>query len=210
MKTMQTQKDMKGLIKALGSKNEKIVEASAQELLGLEKTETIPALMTALKTSSNKHVRFHAAQLLGEINLSETDACIKKEAVEVLMFALQDKEDTVRINAVTALGKQGDNLASQKILSLLVAETNPLLRFVEVQALGDIGTIAPGHLKLLVLTMLVIINDESHWTAIREGAENTLIVFGVRCLTSLDELMKHEDPLISSQAKRIFCKISTE
>lgn len=210
MRTMHSNNDVKRLIKALGSKNEKIVKASAQELLGLEKTETIPALITALKTSSNNHVRFHAAQLLGEINLLETDACIKKKAVEVLMFALQDKEDTVRINVVTALGKQGDNLASQKILSLLVAETNPLLRFVEVQALGDIGTIAPGHLGLLVLTMLVIINDGSHWPATREGAENTLIVFGVQCLSSLEELMKHEDPLISSQAKRIFCKISTE
>lgn len=207
MRTMQTQKDVKGLIKALGSKNEKIGKAAAQELSRLEGTETVPALITALKTSSNRQVRFHAAQLLGEISLPETEACIKKEVVEVLVHALQDTEDPVRINVVTALGKRGDNRASQKILSLLVAETNPLLRFVEVQALGDIGTIDPDHLGLLVLTMLVIINDKSHWPATREGAEDTLILFGKQCLPSLEELMKHEDPLINSQAKRIFRKV---
>jgi HEAT repeat protein len=207
---MQSKKDVKKLIKAMGSKNEKARKVAAQELLRLEGVEIVPALITALKTSSNIQVRFHAAQLLGDISLPETGACIKKEVVEVLMYALQDKEDTVRINAVTALGKQGDTLAAQKILSLLVAETNPLLRFVEVQALRDIGTIEANHLSLLVLTMLVIINDESHWPATREGAENALSVFRIEGLFCLEDLMKHEDPLISFQAKRIFSKISKE
>jgi hypothetical protein len=43
-----------------------------------------------------------------------------------------------------------------------MAESNPLLRFAEVQALGDIGAIHSDHLALLVLTMIVIMNDESN------------------------------------------------
>ncbi|MBU1055521.1 MAG: hypothetical protein KKC46_17110 [Proteobacteria bacterium] len=91
---------------------------------------------------------------------------------------------------------------------MTLLKPTPLLRFAEVQALGDIGAIYPGHLALLVLTMLVIINDESQWQATREGAEKTLILYGSKCVPCLEELMKHEDPLISLQATILFENIS--
>lgn len=207
---MQVNKVVKGLIQALGSRNEKIGRAAAQTLLRLKGNETVPALMTTLEASPSTQARFRAARLLGEISLPREDAHVKSIVVDVLIQALQDEEDAVRINTVTALGKQRDSRASQEILSLLVAESNPLLRFAEVQALGDIGAIHPDHLALLVLTMIVIMNDESNWPATREGAENTLMLLGAQCLPCLEELMKHEDPLISSQANTVFENISKD
>ena len=103
--------------------------------------------------SDDPVVRSDAAIRLGQVR--------SKEAVDALIAALNDQEETVRVNVIRALGDIGDPKAIAPIVPF-VAESLSAVRMAACQALGALRDArgVPGPESLEVL-LRVALQDES-------------------------------------------------
>ena len=126
IRKLKAKKDVEGLIKALGHRDEYVRENAVRALGEIGNARAIEGLIKALD-DSDWPVREAAAEELGKIG--------DPRAVEHLIKALDDDID-VRLKAVEALGKIGEPAVEGLIKAL---DDDIDVRREAVKALGEIG-----------------------------------------------------------------------
>jgi HEAT repeat protein len=122
---LKNQKDVDGLIEALGYKDDHNVRLAAASALGrVGDTRAVDPLIDAL--DDRLVVKDVAAQALGHIG--------DRRAVEPLLTALDDEDWEIRSTVAKALGKIGDERAIQPLLCLL-KDKYEIVRWHATQAL---------------------------------------------------------------------------
>lgn len=131
------------LIEALGSKNEKVVNAAAGALgaFGPEAKGAVPQFGKLL-ADKNVSIRVHVANALGNLGP------LAEPAVGDLTKALKDANEDVRRESAAALGKIGP--AAKAAIPALVAALSDQNGAVTVQAAGALGRIGPDVVPPLV------------------------------------------------------------
>jgi HEAT repeat protein len=125
---LERNKDVDGLIKALGYTKDSQVGYDAAKALGKMGISAVDPLIAALR-DSEWVVRRNAAKALGAIGDSK--------AVDPLVTALKDSHDSVRLEAAEALGAIGDPRASWPLMAAL-KDSNKYMRKTAILALGKI------------------------------------------------------------------------
>lgn len=109
---------------------------AAQELGDLKDSQTVAALICALK-DENLYVRAYSAEALGKLHNSK--------ALQPLIKTLNDEKFFVRVHAVKAMGELRDPKAVNCLLALLQGESDEIKPYA-AWALGEIkdkGSIKP-------------------------------------------------------------------
>ncbi|MDD5015970.1 MAG: GNAT family N-acetyltransferase, partial [Atribacterota bacterium] len=145
---------------------------SALPLLGVIAKKTIPELLKILKNRVGKG-RQAAAYALGDIVTDE------KEAISILINAVEDKDPFVSSAAIRALGNIGSNAKDSIpiLIKILEQEKNYYERFKEItKAIGKIGI----YSKEEVSTLVKILKDDKDKLAnvdiVKALAQNSLFV----------------------------------
>ncbi len=128
------------LVGKLESKNLDARSRAIEILSSLEEMEIIDFLISLLKKDSHRLVKEGVCKSLGKIG--------HKKATDVLIETLNDENESVRYQAVIALGQLGDTFAVPSLLELLKKQDDPLVRSEAAKALGLIGD--PSALKILL------------------------------------------------------------
>jgi HEAT repeat protein len=127
---MLRQRNIAGLISALGDQEKAIWEAARDALVQIGAPATAP-LIAALKQHPDLGTRQLAAAALGGIKAAQ--------AVDALILALDEK--ALRVNAAFALGEIRDERAIAPLIRLL-SDDKEQVQALARQALGQIGTAA--------------------------------------------------------------------
>ncbi|MGC9780794.1 MAG: HEAT repeat domain-containing protein [Candidatus Heimdallarchaeota archaeon] len=128
------------LVGELESKNLNTRSRAIEVLSSLEKMEIIDFLISLLMKNSHRLVKEGVCKSLGKIG--------HRKATDVLIETLNDENESVRYQAVIALGQLGDSHAVPPLLELLKRQDDPLVRSEAAKALGLIGD--PSALKILL------------------------------------------------------------
>ncbi len=125
--------DVDVLITALQSFQQSVVENALLSLWLIASPATPLAPLVAALSSENPRVRSNAALALGAI-LAPGDT---SEALQPLIFALQDTDDITRANAAGTLGRIGNREATPHLVRAL-SDKYPLIRLRAAVSLGAI------------------------------------------------------------------------
>ncbi len=128
------------LVGELESKNLNTRSRAIEVLSSLEKMEIIDFLISLLMKNSHRLVKEGVCKSLGKIG--------HRKATDVLIETLNDENESVRYQAVIALGQLGDTHTVPPLLELLKRQDDPLVRSEAAKALGLIGD--PSALKILL------------------------------------------------------------
>lgn len=155
---LAAKKDVEGLIKALGYKNDDVREKAAVALIEIGKPTVVPlteakkdveGLIDALgyKKDSVKAehavVREQAAEALGEIGA--------KRAVKPLIQALHDKAWGVQYCAINALGNIGDRRAIGPIKQRVIETDKERVRGRGMIVLDEVFNLSKAELREIFL-----------------------------------------------------------
>ncbi len=163
---LKADRDVVGLIKALGYKKDSNVRSEAAMALGgLFDGRIVNALARALK-DEDVNVRMDAVQALGrvkdpramdvlDIALKDPDQGVRSRALKLLLNHQEklkaepdvdglirssgSEDHYIRLNAVSALGEVGDGRAVEALASLAVNDPYYPVRFEAAEALRKIG-----------------------------------------------------------------------
>jgi HEAT repeat protein len=127
---MKTEKDIKGLIKAVKDDEASIRKGAVEALGEIGDKGAVESLVQVLRYDKDKNVRFLAAKALG--NTGEV------EVVSPLIEALADKDGGIRSGAAQALGRIKDARAVGPLCETLRLEEYSTVRDTTVWALGEL------------------------------------------------------------------------
>ncbi|MEI7433364.1 MAG: HEAT repeat domain-containing protein [Methanomicrobiales archaeon] len=133
---LRKEKDIPGLIKALGCKDLDVQYMAVEALGYLQDPSAIPPLVTLLSEDQYSAVRWKSAEALAKIG---------KESVEPLIVLLHHPDEDVRWKAAIALGEIGDARAIDPLIGLLCDQDRYVKGRVAI-ALGMIGQSAVASL----------------------------------------------------------------
>lgn len=172
------------LLETLASSEDVNIITWVSNILGAVKEAGKPVYFKALK-NPNTEVRVWACKLLATY---EGDDILK-----ALWFAMQDKEPSVRVQAVKSLGEIGQGLNVMPYAMKLIVDAEPMVRFEVFRLLGRIG--APAA----VIPMLVAFNKEDEQNQklildIFNEIESTNFMMSL--VITLEEAEKEMHPLI--------------
>ena len=137
---MPSIREAEKLVGELESKDLETRSRAIDALSTLEEMEIIDFLISLLRKDSHRLVKEGVCKTLGKIG--------HKKATSVLIESLNDKNESVRYQAVIALGQLRDASAVPPLLELLKRQDDPLVRSEAAKALGLIGD--PSALKILL------------------------------------------------------------
>jgi HEAT repeat protein len=124
-----------GLVDGLRDEEETVRTAALHSLTALAGPDALAHLMALYDESEPVSVRAAAIEGLGQM----PDA----EAGKVLLSALRDSSEEVRKSAVIALGRRKDQRATEALIQVLAAKSNPpWLRGESARALEQLGAAA--------------------------------------------------------------------
>lgn len=129
-KKMRGERDVPGLVRALGHKDPGVQYAAAEALGELREPSAVPPLMELLTADRYSGVRWKAAEALARIG---------EPAVVPLIGALHHPDEDVRWKAAIALGEIGDDRAIQPLIELL-GDPDRFVQSRAAYALGEFGT----------------------------------------------------------------------
>lgn len=135
---MRVERDVPGLVRALGHKDAAVQYAAAEALGELREPSAVPPLMEVLTADRYSGVRWKAAEALARIG---------EPAVVPLVGALHHPDEDVRWKAAIALGEIGDDRAISPLIELL-ADSDRFVQSRAAYALGEFGTRAAPLLRL--------------------------------------------------------------
>ena len=142
------------LINAMGDmkRSNQVRIQSAQILSNIGDLRAVEALVNALEKDPLKEMRAIAASAIGNMRARGKDLVIR--SVEVLARSLNDKNDTIVINASKALGQlnvQYDN-ADQKLIE--IAQDKRRRETVRREALSALVILKPQHARQAMLRIM--------------------------------------------------------
>ncbi|HBC74304.1 MAG TPA: hypothetical protein DC017_05475, partial [Candidatus Wallbacteria bacterium] len=172
------------LLETLASSEDANIITWVSNILGAVKETGKSVYFKALK-NPNTEVRVWACKLLATY---EGDDILK-----ALWFAMQDKEPSVRVQAVKSLGEIGQGLNVMPYAMKLIVDGEPMVRFEVFRLLGKIG--APAA----VIPMLEAFNKEDEQNQklildIFNDIESTNFMMSL--VITLEEAEKEMHPLI--------------
>ena len=145
------------LVAALKDKNKNVRLRAVEALDKLEVSTATSAMQVALAEKlgdEDYEIRKNAFLILSKLGIPATMPKPPSSLLSVplvttslvtapsLIEALKDKDDNVRINALSTLSKQGASVVTSEILDILVAmlkEKNPQLQEHTIEILGELG-----------------------------------------------------------------------
>ena len=190
------------LIKALRDRRSVVVRRGAAEALGkIGDVHAVEPLINALGDDDDDDVRQNAARALGEIGVARAveplikalGVCesaaealgeIGKPAVEPLINALGDEDDSVRYRAAGALGNIGDVRAVEPLINALGDENEDVCS-AAVAALGNIGD------ERAIEPLIKALGDNDWW--VRSTAARALGMIGEPAVEPLIEVLSGGD-----------------
>lgn len=138
MDRMRVERDVPGLVRALGHRDA-VVQYTAAEALGeLREPSAVLPLMEVLTADRYSGVRWKAAEALARIG---------EPSVVPLIGALHHPDEDVRWKAAIALGEIGDDRAISPLIELL-GDSDRFVQSRAAYALGEFGTRAAPLLRL--------------------------------------------------------------
>lgn len=135
---MRVERDVPGLVRALGHKDPAVQYAAAEALGELREPSAVAPLMEVLTADRYSGVRWKAAEALARIG---------EPAVVPLIGALHHPDEDVRWKAAIALGEIGDDRAISPLIELL-GDSDRFVQSRAAYALGEFGTRAAPLLRL--------------------------------------------------------------
>ncbi len=138
IKKMEREKDIKGLIKAMGYDNDESIRKEAAFTLG-----KITDSQTPIYTIKNENIKSD----------DTADKSLNKLTVEELINSLNDKDWNIRMNAAKTLVEIGEPAVSKLINSL--KDINWQVRWYVAEILGEIGDLSS------IEPLIKLLNDEN-------------------------------------------------
>ncbi|MBN1451854.1 MAG: HEAT repeat domain-containing protein [Anaerolineales bacterium] len=206
---MKMNRDVKGLINALGyQKDASIPRSAALALAGIDRPEAIAAFknpqavdwLIASLNDEKYYNRWSAARGLGRIG--------DVRAVEPLTAALKDEHSDVRTSAAEALGLLGDARAV-KPLKTALKDKEPGVRSVAAEALGRLGD------ARAVKPLIALLEDSTHikvssgtgYRNVNEYAGDALVQIGAPAVEPLLAAYKGKDGRVNSDVIRLLGRL---
>lgn len=159
---LKRKKDVDGLIKALGDKDENIAWAAHSVLCEMGKAEVVVPLTNALQSSDNVGCRRLCADILGQLSPFQSPFGL---TIKPLISALKDDDEGVRGNAALSLGLLCDPKAVEPLIKAL-KDNHENVRKNATFALGCIED------KRAVKQLTKLLNDDSK--EVRDTAKDAL------------------------------------
>jgi HEAT repeat protein len=145
--------DVPALVKALQDEDARVRLEAAEDLglSGPAAASAVAALLKLTESEADPLLRIAAAKAVGRIDPKN------KAVVPLLIEALKDKADKVRMRAVESLGDLGPQSQSAVAALVKAANDDPTVRWAAIDALGQIG---PGA-EAAVPTLIEALKDAS-------------------------------------------------
>jgi len=126
------------LIAALNDKSASVAAAAAWALGEVRTPEALPELLRCADDASKK-VRRYVIYALGPCHSYEREPALSDSAYKIVQIALKDKTPEIRIAALQSIREFGYRGVVEDIIRLS-RDPSPKVRYVAVQALGQIAT----------------------------------------------------------------------
>ena len=159
---MERNRDVEGLIKALGDEDGNIAMAAHSALCEMGKATVVVPLINALRSSDNVGCRRLCADILGQLSSFRPPFGL---TIEPLISALKDDDKGVRGNAALSLGLLCDPKAVEPLIKALEDDHE----YVRKNAAFALGCIED---KRAIKQLTKLLNDDSK--EVRDTAENAL------------------------------------
>ncbi|NHJ47713.1 MAG: HEAT repeat domain-containing protein [Asgard group archaeon] len=137
---MNVREDAENLLIKLGNIDHSIRTEAVEALAQLKNTEVVDYLLSLLDTDAHRLVKEGVCKVLGKIG--------DKKATPALIELFNNDYESIRYQAVIAVGRISDPYAVPSLLELLKNKDDSLVRSEAVKALGMIGD--PSAFKVLM------------------------------------------------------------